>query len=481
MDESESFEALEVENTRPTEGEGQVGSEGDDDNDDEEEEKEEKRATEVQSSESRLGELQHEAEFRESNFETLAVPSSSVSPVNDQSAGLQVSSTAKSAGGVELGEVMATEAVQAGLSPTSVTQSFSSAPSPTVPEQGLSPSKVNVVCMPKQDQKNLSGRKTLHAVSIAKTSASDGYNWRKYGQKQVKSPTGSRGYYRCTHSECFAKKIECCDHSGHVIEIVYKSQHSHDPPRMVSSTRESKFRTSGEPALENTVLELPIGRVSDSDPSSSKGHMLEAPSIPERKRLNSYDSVENSKSKAEEEHTNEPDPKRRVKKSELMHSNSYVKPGKKPKFIVHAAGDVGISGDGYRWRKYGQKMVKGNPHPRNYYRCTSAGCPVRKHIETAVDNSSAVIITYKGVHDHDMPVPKKRHGPPSAPLVAAAAPASMNNLQPKTDAVQNQIPSTQWSVDTEGELTGEALDLGGEKAMESARTLLSIGFEIKPC
>lgn len=119
---------------------------------------------------------------------------------------------------------------------------------------------------------------------------------------------------------------------------------------------------------------------------------------------------------------------------------------------------------------------------RNYYRCTSAGCPVRKHIETAVDNTSAVIITYKGVHDHDMPVPKKRHGPPSAPLVAAAAPASMNNLQlKKTDAVQNQMTSTQWSVRTEGELAGAAMDLGGEKAMESARTLLSIGFEIKPC
>lgn len=81
-----------------------------------------------------------------------------------------------------------------------------------------------------------------------------------------------------------------------------------------------------------------------------------------------------------------------------------------------------------------------------------------------------------------MPVPKKRHGLPSAPLVAAAAPVSMNNLPfKKTDTAQNQKSSTQWSLGTEGELTGEALDLGGEKAIESARTLLSIGFEIKPC
>lgn len=54
----------------------------------------------------------------------------------------------------------------------------------------------------------------------------------------------------------------------------------------------------------------------------------------------------------------------RMKKGNLEYSGSLLKPGKKPKFVVHAAGDVGISGDGYRWRKYGQKMVKGNPHPR---------------------------------------------------------------------------------------------------------------------
>ena len=86
------------------------------------------------------------------------------------------------------------------------------------------------------------------------------------------------------------------------------------------------------------------------------------------------------------------------------------------------------------------------------------------------------------MHDHDMPVPKKRHGPPNAPLVAAAAPASMSNSQfKKTDSLHSKKSSTQWSVDTEGELSGKALELGGEKAIESARTLLSIGFEIKPC
>lgn len=119
---------------------------------------------------------------------------------------------------------------------------------------------------------------------------------------------------------------------------------------------------------------------------------------------------------------------------------------------------------------------------RNYYRCTSAGCPVRKHIERAKDNNNAAIITYKGIHDHDMPVPKKRHGPPSAPLVAAAASASMNTMQVvKSETIQNQVSETQWSVEKEGELKGHTLQHGEEKTTESTKTLLSIGFEIKPC
>ncbi|GFP83626.1 probable WRKY transcription factor 32 [Phtheirospermum japonicum] len=83
---------------------------------------------------------------------------------------------------------------------------------------------------------------------------------------------------------------------------------------------------------------------------------------------------------------------------------------------------------------------------KNYYRCTSAGCPVRKHIERAVDNTNAVVITYKGVHDHDTPVPRKRSGPKSA-VSSANSPITLDDLQNNTK--QSHKSQTQWSVDKE--------------------------------
>lgn len=365
------------------------------------------------------------------------------------------------------------------LSPTSVTQSISSVPSPIQKASPQPMVKVNT-----KDPCDPSDVAPISVVPVVKIPYADGYNWRKYGQKQVKSPKGSRSYYKCTFSECYAKKVECCDHSGLAIEIIYRGQHNHEPPRKVNSIRDNRLALPAKPDIGSDISSHTIRMLDNSDPStSSKEPILDETQTSERKRQN-LGSGQNAELNVKEEHVDEPDPKRRVKKSAPGYSGSLLKSGKKPKFVVHAAGDVGISGDGYRWRKYGQKMVKGNPHPRNYYRCTSAGCPVRKHIERAVDSTSAVIITYKGVHDHGMPVPKKRHGPPSAPLVAASAPVSMNNfhLQKAEENHNQEISSTQWSVDREGELTGEALELGqSEKAVESARTLVSIGFEIKPC
>ena len=37
---------------------------------------------------------------------------------------------------------------------------------------------------------------------------------------------------------------------------------------------------------------------------------------------------------------------------------------REPRIVVQTTSDIDILDDGYRWRKYGQKVVKGNPNPR---------------------------------------------------------------------------------------------------------------------
>ncbi|CAO2196977.1 unnamed protein product [Urochloa humidicola] len=56
--------------------------------------------------------------------------------------------------------------------------------------------------------------------------------------------------------------------------------------------------------------------------------------------------------------------------------------------------------DGYKWRKYGQKSIKNNPHPRSYYKCTSSRCGAKKHVEKSTDDPEMLIVTYEGPHLH---------------------------------------------------------------------------------
>ncbi|KAJ1285262.1 hypothetical protein BS78_03G266800 [Paspalum vaginatum] len=72
----------------------------------------------------------------------------------------------------------------------------------------------------------------------------------------------------------------------------------------------------------------------------------------------------------------------------------------RPRFAFQTRSVNDILDDGYRWRKYGQKAVKNSAHPRSYYRCTHHTCNVKKQVQRLARDTSIVVTTYEGVHNH---------------------------------------------------------------------------------
>ncbi|XP_062206771.1 probable WRKY transcription factor 56 [Phragmites australis] len=72
----------------------------------------------------------------------------------------------------------------------------------------------------------------------------------------------------------------------------------------------------------------------------------------------------------------------------------------RPRFAFQTRSVNDILDDGYRWRKYGQKAVKNSANPRSYYRCTHHTCNVKKQVQRLAKDTSIVVTTYEGVHNH---------------------------------------------------------------------------------
>ncbi|KAI8556090.1 hypothetical protein RHMOL_Rhmol05G0224900 [Rhododendron molle] len=240
---------------------------------------------------------------------------------------------------------------------------------------------------------------TYPSRGVART-CEDGYNWRKYGQKNVKTSQYPRSYYKCTHPNCKVKRKLQCSPDGQITEIMYDGVHCH--PRQ-QRNRQEILRTS---FLHNQMSEASDG--SDEAGSDWEFGGLETSTSVLTANSDPWSNSEAKLSCAIFESNGTPElslgddaaadddePESKKRKTEIS--------AHKPRVVFLIDSGVDALDDGYCWRKYGKKFVKGNVNPRSYYKCTSTGCPVRKQMERASQNWKSVCITYDGKHTHEVP------------------------------------------------------------------------------
>ncbi|KAI7734441.1 hypothetical protein M8C21_004090 [Ambrosia artemisiifolia] len=233
----------------------------------------------------------------------------------------------------------------------------------------------------------------------------DGYNWRKYGQKQVKGSEYPRSYYKCTYTDCLVTKKVERSHEGHITEIIYKGAHNHPkpPPSRRSGFGGSNDIQGGTEWAQNGNLEVSSNVVHHGTQVESNDPVDGSLTFSNEEGEDDDRVTHGSVSLGGDGEGDESESKRRKVEAYPADVSGASRAIREPRVVVQTTSEVDILDDGYRWRKYGQKVVKGNPNPRSYYKCTSAGCTVRKHVERASHDLKSVITTYEGKHNHDVP------------------------------------------------------------------------------
>uniref|UniRef100_A0A453I1M9 WRKY domain-containing protein n=1 Tax=Aegilops tauschii subsp. strangulata TaxID=200361 RepID=A0A453I1M9_AEGTS len=244
--------------------------------------------------------------------------------------------------------------------------------------------------------------------------ADDGYNWRKYGQKAVKGGEYPRSYYKCTQASCPVKKK--VEHSayGQITQIIYRGQHNHQrPPKRRSKDGGNLLNEDDFPENRDTLTRSEPGSQDHSGKVEVSNDGITGSSISKRR-----DGGDQSSGSSDREEDND-EAGDDNGDAGIVNANKRHVPAPAQRIIVQTTSEIDLLDDGYRWRKYGQKVVKGNPHPRSYYKCTYQGCDVKKHIERCSQDPTAVITTYEGKHSHDVPAARSS--------VAAAASANASS------------------------------------------------------
>ncbi|URD89953.1 WRKY [Musa troglodytarum] len=278
----------------------------------------------------------------------------------------------------------------------------------------------------KNQQKKVVCQVAAHGVR------SDLWAWRKYGQKPIKGSP----YPRCSTSKgCQARKqVEQSRADPGMLLITYTAEHNHPIPTIRNSLAGSTRPKLPPPTSadgENRDQLLPPSPLSSPLADSVEDELLlgraprqgeEAEEEEEEDALFSgMDTVAVSsgylgEKSGFEDHTRrysgreapsilgaqrlQPAPAASEGKEKGRGAAGRNKKVIRPRFAFQTRSPNDILDDGYRWRKYGQKAVKNSVHPRSYYRCTHHTCNVKKQVQRLSKDTSIVVTTYEGIHNH---------------------------------------------------------------------------------
>lgn len=225
------------------------------------------------------------------------------------------------------------------------------------------------------------------AEHISDAPFADEHKWRKYGQKQVKRSPYPRNYYKCTVAGCPAKKhlekFWDTNANRERCRTVYLGEHVHPV-----ATSPQVFATTQQDFQTNVLAQSAKLRAVNGSLTA----VLDADELANQQRL-----------------------------------------------VVECSSQVDENEDGFYWRKYGQKAVKGSSTPRQYYRCRATNCCVKKTVEASPKGNT--IVTYDGCHNHDhtflSPVS------PSSVEVHSPVSYASRSTSPSLPTQQQQLAPTQ--------------------------------------
>ncbi|RWW76622.1 hypothetical protein BHE74_00015276 [Ensete ventricosum] len=270
--------------------------------------------------------------------------------------------------------------------------------------------------------------------------AKDGYNWRKYGQKQVKGSEYPRSYYKCTHPNCQVKKKVERSLEGHITEIIYKGTHNHPmpPPNRRSGVllshpfNDPEIDGSGQTGsqMNSDNKTMWTTRNMGNEEQDWQGDGLET-------TTSAHVAAECCDPSATTQQT--PDIAR-LSSDAIDVSSTMSNEEDEDDRATHGSVSLGCDGEGDETES--KRIISFSCFCRSYYKCTHPGCNVRKHVERAAHDLKSVITTYEGKHNHDVPAARNSNHPgsiPSGTISNTAAPHQPHGLLARVESTQGGL------------------------------------------